>query len=742
MRRIRNYYRRQAQTMNWLKTDGRLFYIETARTCYVFSIEHGYAEHLYYGAKIPYSDCNALREKRSVILVNTLYPSEDPSYSFDCKGFEFSLPFRGDSRSASVNLVCDDKVFDFEYEGYEKNFKPEKSPMPLPRKYDYALNVRFNDRSHEGVSLETRYLISYDEDVIARYCVLINESGKDIKVLKFSSAQTDMSAENKKLITFHGAWGREMSKMSQDITCGRYTHGSFSGMSSAECNPLFFVSDANAGENSGEVYGFNLMYSASHEISAEKTPYGGLRILHGIQSENLSYTVPSGEKFTSPCSLSTYSDKGFNGASENFHRFVSKAVLRKKEIPVMLNTWEAVYFSMNEDKMKKLADNAAAAGFECLVIDDGWFSGRNDDTTSLGDWREDIKKFPGGMKALSSYFASKGLKTGIWIEPEMISRKSYLFRTHSEYALADDRLRPVVGRSQYILDLTNSSVAKYVEESVSRLVEEYGAGYVKWDFNRRFAEVKADKGSGYFYDYISALYAILARLNEKYPQLIIENCASGGGRFDLGMAYYTSCGWASDNTNPLSRARIQRGVSYGYPLSFTLNHVAASPGHQTRRASDIKDRINTAFLGVFGVQADISVMSEDEADELRQAVSLYKVFRKELYDSTVYRLSEDSDGYVIMQTLSQDKKSGFLFLMREKFDTVTQLPVIRLKGLEKDKCYRIKGDSADVCASGETLEKAGLVLPQNYQGAETSDGILNLTDGKTLLLRITQKECL
>lgn len=726
--------------MSPVKVKDNVFYIETANTCYIFTIVDGFAEHLHYGAKIPFSDVDALKEKRSVILVNTLYPADDPTYSIDCKSFEFSLPGRGDSRSSSVCLNCDETPFDFVYDGYVTGAETEGSPMPLPRKYDESLRVRFTDRLHGGVTLDLVYLVSVADDVVARYCELRNGGEKDIEILKFDSAQTDMFSAGKKLISFHGAWGREMSVAEQKLVAGKYTHGSYSGMSSAECNPLFFVADESADEDKGGVYGFNLMYSASHEISAEVTPYGGLRILHGIQSENLKYNLKSGGKFVSPCSLVTYSANGFGKASRNFHDFMNKAVIGRKKIPVMLNTWEAVYFDMDENKMRSLADKAAECGFECLVIDDGWFRGRNDDTTSLGDWYEDKKKFPSGLKSLSEYFAEKGLKTGIWTEPEMISEDSDLYRAHPDYALKKEGLRKIVGRGQYILDLTDEMVQKHVEDSVARLVEDYGASYVKWDFNRRFAETDASKGSGYFYDYVKGLYGVFARLNARFPDLVIENCASGGGRFDLGMAYYTACGWASDNTDPLSRAEIQLGASYGYPLSFTLGHVAASPGHQTMRPSALTDRINTAFLGVFGVQADITRMTDGEIGELKKAIAAYKEDREDLARSDFFRIMTGENGYRVVETLTKDKKRGYLYLMREKFESDTQLPAIRLKGLDKDIVYRITGNKTDVSASGETLMNAGLVLAQNYQGAGSTPDTLTLTAGSTLLLKIIAKE--
>lgn len=631
--------------MNCVKTNGDFICLETASTSYVIKLNGTYAEHVYYGLKIPFEDCVSLVGKRTSLLVNTLYPEDDVTYAFDAKGFEVSLPCRGDSRGASVCLNIDDDLSDFAFAEWSHGDAPDAGAMPLPDGYDDTVCLRFKDRTHGSIVLECWYLVFCDTDVIVRFRRFVNGSDKTVRILRLDSQQTDMPADNRQLVTFCGAWGREMTPVVRDITEGGLTAGSFSGMSSAECNHFFMIKDSSADEDSGDVYAFNLMYSASGAIRAERDPYGMVRVTSGIQSDNLCYSVAPSSVFVAPCAVTCFSNRGMNGVSQKMHRFVREHIVSPASVPVMLNTWEAVYFGLDESKILSLAEKAAECGFECIVIDDGWFSGRNDDTTSLGDWYEDRAKFPQGLKRLSDMLAGKKLRTGLWIEPEMISPQSRLFRAHPDWALHTDGARTVVGRGQYILDLTSDEVCAHVENSVLRLVEEYGASYIKWDFNRRFADIRASKGSGYFYDYVSGLYGVLKRINARHPELVVENCASGGGRFDLGMMKYTSVSWVSDNTDPVSRVGIQRGVSYGYPLCVTLNHYASSPAHQTLRASAPETRAETACMGVFGVQADITIMSAEELDVVKRTVSAYKLVRDSLLLSDLYRLSVGEGEY-------------------------------------------------------------------------------------------------
>lgn len=717
--------------------NNNVFCLETEKNSYIFRItEYGDAESLYYGTKIDKQDIATLIKKHSLLLVNTLYAEGDESYCIDRMNFEYSSPFRGDSRSSALVLGTNsDSMTDFVYSSADINPKLSDTSMPIPQNYDDSLRITLNDKLHSGLSLELWYFVYEKSDIIARFTRIINKSTDTIIINKAMSAQYDIDGNSREIITFQGAWGRERMPLITALKSGKFTAGSYSGMSSAECNPFFIVKDSTATERQGEAYGFNLVYSGSHELSAEITPYGGLRILSGVQSEGFRYMLNIDEHFDTPVSVSTFSANGIAKISNNMHSFVYGHIAPKAEVPVMLNSWEAVYFDISESKLTEFADKAYELGFDGVVIDDGWFIGRNDDRRALGDWIEDKTKFPHGITHYADYLKAKGMRLGIWIEPEMISEDSKLYRKHSDWALINKTARSIVGRNQRILDLTNQAVSEYVYESLVRLVADYGASYIKWDFNRRFADIIGGEGSAYYYRYIKALYAVLRRFTAKYPNVIIENCASGGGRFDLGMLSFCPMGWVSDNTDPLSRAEIQEGTGYGYPISVMLNHISASPSHQTRRISRYATRLNTAMIGNFGAQYDVTKTSSEEDTLIKNGIIKYREYSKILPNASFYRLTNDENSH-IWQVMASDGDKGLIYFMLKRFYSVSELKNIKLVALDENSRYRIKSGIIDIVASGRTLMNKGIVLPDNYLGVSTSNSALSMTDLSTVILDI------
>lgn len=713
--------------------------LSTDNISYVFRItEHGDLENLHYGKRIDNCDVDILVKNKNALLVNTLYQEGDISYGIDAMRFEYSFPYRGDSRSASLILLSSNgSMTDFVFDSAELNAAIPDIAMPLPKGYDNTLRIIMRDNINTGLSIELWYILYTKSDVIARFVRIINNGKISITINKIMSAQFDTECENKKIITFNGAWGRERIPMTTPLKCGKFTAGSYSGMSSAECNPFFIIKDENSDDNSGSVYGFNLIYSASHEIGAEITPYGGLRITHGIQSEGFAYKLKPNEVFDAPVSVTSYSSRGVNGVSGNMHRFVNEHIVNKKQIPIMLNSWEAVYFKINENKLTELADKAAKMGFEGVVIDDGWFKGRNDDTTSLGDWVEDIDKFPNGINSYARYLKTKNLKLGIWIEPEMVSEKSDLFIKHADWALKNFAARKIIGRNQLILDLSRRDVVEYVFNSLVNLVKNYGADYIKWDFNRRFSDIVGSEGSAYYYRYVSGLYKVLKMFTNECPNVIIENCASGGGRFDLGMFSYCHVGWVSDNTEPLSRVKTQEGTAYGYPIGIMLNHISASPNHQTKRLSKYNARRDTAFIGAFGAQYDIAKINADDEKIFAEAVAKYKKLCAIVSEASMYRLCSNNN-ISAWEIFNTRINRGLIYIMLKQFNTVSNLPVLYPINLNKSDIYNINGENINITASGKSLMNGGIVLPQNYQGIDDVNLMLNLTDGCTLLLEIAQ----
>lgn len=717
------------------------YILSTNQNSYVFRItKHGDAESVYYGKKITSIDAHTLIKKQNTLFVNTLYMENDETYGIDGMRFEYSFANRGDSRSVSCILkVGEECMTDFVVKKITENTEYKNSDMPVPRGYDNSLTVKLEDALHPGLIIELWYFIYENTDVLARAVRIQNDSGKQVTIQKLMSAQYDLECAQKELVCFHGAWGRERIRHNVPLCCGKFSGGSHSGMSSAECNPFFIVKEKNTDENVGEAYGFHLVYSASHELAAETDCYRGLRISHGIQSEGFCYALPVNEKFDSPISISTFSACGLNGISYQFSRFINANILPKKQVPIMLNSWEAFYFDINEKKLYALADEAERLGFEGIVIDDGWFLGRNDDTGSLGDWQEDKRKFPLGIAAYAKYLSDKKMQLGIWIEPEMVSEKSNLFLQHPEWVLKTEGARSIVGREQRILDLTNSEVCAFIEASLDRLVEEYGAKYIKWDFNRRFSDIFGSEGSAYFYRYIKQLYLILKRFTFRHENVVIENCASGGGRFDLGMLSYCHVGWVSDNTDSLSRAEIQQGTSYGYPIRTMLNHISASPNQQSKRCSSLKTRSDTAMIGMLGAQLDITALKGEEKEELKRVIEQYKKYRTMLLGASLFRISSDNNFYV-WEILSDKGENAIIYLMMDRFLSVSSIPNIKLINLDEDAKYEIRFEGMHFTASGKTLMNGGLVFPQIYQGVRIDNGTLNMTDRSTLLIYLIKKE--
>lgn len=429
----------------------------------------------------------------------------------------------------------------------------------------------------------------------------------------------------------------------------------------------------------------------------------------------------------------------------NMHNFVKQHILPKqwalKQKPVLLSSWESVYFDITEEKLCELADRVAEIGAEMLVIDDGWFGKRNDDTSSLGDWQENHEKFPGGIKAVTDYVHKRGLKLGIWVEPEMISRNSKLFEVHPDWALGSEQGRKILGRSQYILDLSRSDIQDFLIETVCSVIKESGADYLKWDFNRMFSDFTSVETPIYEvqHSYICGLYRILSEITAHYPNVLFELCASGGARFDLGMLCFMPIGWVSDNTDVLSRALIQEGTSYGYPISVMCNHISAIPNHQTKRTSTLETRCGVASFGVLGLQYDLTKLPKEELDYLKCCIAEYKRMRSFITDGSFYRLTDGfEENFNAWQLVSADKNTSYVILFQKLFFPVSQLPKLKLFGLLSDVAYTV--DITGLKVSGEVLMKHGLLPLQNYQGNEQSINGHSLTDFLAVIYQLKALE--
>lgn len=682
-----------------------IFTLDTKDTTYVFGIlPTGQPEHFYYGRKITVADDSGLREKHVFQPGNSVvYDSEHDNYTLEDVCLEMSSYGKGDIREPFVKLVYEDGSFssDFIYDSYEIiDGKPALES--LPSSYDAGdganhLILRLKE-CVSGLVMELHYHVFEECNVITRYTKLINNTDADVRIDKIMSCQLDMPEAGYDFVTFNGAWAREMQISNVPVSHSRLVNSSYTGTSSSRANPFVMLARPHTTEMAGECYGFNLIYSGNHYESVQAGAYGKMRFMSGINSENFTWTLEPGEKFETPEAVMTYSYEGYNGLSGHMHDFVMEHIVRgkwkNKVRPVLLNSWEACYFDINEHKLLKLARKAADMGIELFVMDDGWFGKRNDDKSSLGDWQVNKDKLPGGVDGLCRKINDMGMDFGIWVEPEMVSVDSDLYRAHPDWAMDIPGRSHSEGRSQRILDLTRKDVQNYIVEEMSRLFASANIKYVKWDMNRIVTdyfskELPAGKQMETGHRYIIGLYSCMRILTEKFQDILFEGCAAGGNRFDLGILCYFPQIWASDNTDALCRAMIQNGYSYGYPLSVISSHVSGCPNHQTLRNTPLETRFNVASFGICGYECNLSDMKKEELDAIKTQIEIYKKWRDVLQFGRFYRTRNFADNSPVQEwtCVSPDKKRAIGFIMQKLAEPNTQFAYYRACGLLSGSRY-------------------------------------------------------
>ena len=704
--------------------------LDTPKTTYAMALlPTGQIEHVYYGRRIKIGEgegaLEALIEKHAFAPGNTcVYDNDHCGYSLEDVRLEMSSYGKGDLRDPFIDITFDDgsSTCDFQFDSYVIDDKEPVSDT-LPVSYDESgkcehLCITLVEKI-KRVKLHLHYYVYEDSDCICRMSVFENTSESGIVLRKIMSTQIDFDRMGYAMTTFGGAWAREMQKSTIPLVRGKHVNSSRSGESSHRANPFVMLHPENTSEDAGEVYGFNLIYSGNHYEAAEISPFGKTRFISGINPDGFEFRLSPGEKFESPEAVMSYSAEGFNGLSHNMHRFVREHVVRgewkKKERPVLLNSWEAAYFDIDEKKLVKLAKAGKEVGIELLVMDDGWFGERNDDHSSLGDWDVNPKKLPGGLKSLADKVNALGMGFGIWVEPEMISENSKLYEAHPDWAIQVPGRDHSEGRWQRILDLTNPEVCDYIVNKLSDVFSSADISYVKWDMNRTFTDVysqylPAEKQGEVFHRYICGLYSVMKRLTEKFPRILFEGCASGGNRFDLGILSYFPQIWASDDTDPVCRAAIQTGYSYGYPMSTVSAHVSASPNHQTLRETSLETRFNVAAFGVFGYELNLCDMKKEDLAAIKAQVELYKKWRPLLQFGEFFRgrnsgflpVNGVSAGHGSVDNLtewtvvSENREKAVGFLMQKLVVPNSQFHTYFARGIDEDEMYHFYNRSLKI----------------------------------------------
>lgn len=593
------------------------------------------------------------------------------------------------------------------------------------------------------LELQLIYTVFPDENVISRRAVLWNWGKYPVNLRKMMSQMMDLPGREFNVLTIRGDWNAEANLVVTPLTYGRFVNESRTGSSSNRQNPALALADQRATEHYGEVYGFNLVYSGNHQTSVERSSRGFVRVMSGIQPENFQWKLQPRTFFETPEAVFTYSDQGFNGMSYQFHRFIQRHIVRGPwrdcERPILINSWEAFMFDFNERKLLKLARQAKELGIELFVLDDGWFGARNNDLAGLGDYEVNRKKLPSGLKGFSKKIEKLGMSFGLWFEPESINPNSSLYRAHPEYAIQIPGRTPVQGRHQLLLDFTNPDVQDYVVDNVTRILDGAPIKYVKWDMNRHMSDFfsKQTHAGEFAHRYVLGLYQVLKRIFGSRPEILLEMCSSGGNRFDLGMLCFAAQIWASDNTDPIERLRIQKGLSYFYPQNTMGAHISAAPHTQTLRNTPLSTRFNVAAFGAFGYEMDLTALNHVEREEIKEQIIFYKKHRALFQFGRFYRYDWPRPNQEAFSVVSEDRRQSIAVFATTLAKSGEENDWLRVVGLDTDTVYRLRTRPQKVhiarfghlinFVSPVKLKADGLALTLANRYYALSDGLLDLT---------------
>lgn len=580
----------------------------------------------------------------------------------------------------------------------------------------------------EDTSINTRIVLLYTIyeafPVIARSVRFECDSDEKITLLSAMSACVDLPDKDYEMIDLAGVWARERHVRRHKLDYGIQSIYSMRGCSSYQFNPFLALARENADEFQGQVYGFSLVYSGNFLAQTEVDNYDTARVLMGIHPNGFKWTLGKGESFQTPEMVMVYSEAGLNGMSQTFHKLyrtrLARGTWRDKVRPILINSWEAFYFDFDAPKLLGLADAATDLGMELFVLDDGWFGKRDDSTSSLGDWYPNEEKLKGTLKELAEKINAKGLKFGLWIEPEMTNKDSDLYRAHPDWLLAEQGKRICHSRTQYVLDFSKKEVREYIGDMLENLLAEVPVSYIKWDMNRTFSEVFSNGNDREYqgkvcHKYILGVYELYERLTSRFPHVLFESCASGGARFDPGMLYYAPQGWTSDDTDAIERLKIQYGTSMVYPVSCMGSHVSASPNHQTNRVTPLETRADVAYFGTFGYELDLLKLGEEDKAEIRRQIAFMKEKRDLIQKGTFYRLKSPFEGNeTAWMIVSEDQKKALVGYYRVMQPVNVGFKRLKLKGLKEDTCYKVSGYAYD--CYGDELMQVGMILSDSASG--------------------------
>ena len=704
-------------------SEKKLFTLHTAHTTYQFQIDpYGVPLHLYYGTRCEGEMDYLLRYADRGFSGNPYAAGDDRTYSYDTLPQEYPVWGSGDYRSTLLSLRDERGTLGCAPRYRSHEIRPGKYALSgLPAVYAAeeeaeSLSLELVDE-RLGLSLTLLYGVLPECDIITRSVIVKNRGTQTFRLGRLQSACLDFVGGDFDLITFPGRYALERQADRRPLGRGTLSVGSRRGYSSHQYNPLVFLCDRETTESTGRCWAMQLVWSGGFLCEAERDQLSQTRLTLGMDEVQMDYPLAPGESITAPEVILSYSASGLEKLSHHLHRCLNRHVRRGKyrdaRTPILLNSWEASYFDFTGESLLALAKKAKDLGVEMLVMDDGWFGARRDDKSSLGDWTVNEEKLGMPLKELAARVNTLGLAFGIWMEPEMISEDSELFRAHSDWALTIPGQAPVRSRSQLVLDFSRAEVREHVFASICAVLDSANIEYLKWDLNRSIADVYSHAApcqGRVLYQNMLGVYEMLEKLCARYPDLLIEGCSGGGGRFDAGMLYYCPQIWCSDNTDAIDRLVIQHGSSFGYPAAAVGAHVSICPNHQTGRTVPLSTRGIVAAAGTFGYELDPAQLTEAECEEVRRQIRAYCEDAPLVRGGLYYRLSDPAkDAWCAWSFVSEDGSSVLLgAVLREKHANAPA-QYLRLRGLVPGARYRARETGKIYPA--DALTDAGLPLP-------------------------------
>lgn len=704
--------------------DSKIFQINTPSTTYMMGIlAEKHLMHLYYGNRMEDTDCAYLFRAAKGPETDHFLKREGFMF-FEQFPFEYPAHGTGDVRDNCLRVRTEGghRVCELHYDSY-RIYKGKPSLKGMPATFEgkeagqsaETLEITMKD-AVLGLKILLRYSVFEDSDALIRSVVAVNESDKKLYLEKILSVCLDMDNAEYELSTLHGTWARERHIVTRKVTEGKHVVAAVNGETSHANHPFMMLTGKGANQKQGDVYGMHFVYSGNFIAETELNYQDSIRMTLGIHPDGFEWVLDPGAEFETPEAVLVYSANGIGKMTRTYHDLYRNHLIRSKYLhkkrPILINNWEATYFDFNTDKLVDIAKEAKKLGIEMLVMDDGWFGKRNGDECGLGDWQVNEEKLPGGLKTLVDRVNAEGLKFGIWFEPEMISPDSDLYRAHPDWAIQVPGRVGTLSRHQYVLDITRQEVVDYVYECVAKVLRSANIEYVKWDMNRQLSDIgsyglDAEHMGEFFHRYVLGVYQLQERLVTEFPDLLLENCSGGGGRFDPGMLYYSPQIWTSDNMDSVERLTIQEGTALIYPLSSMGAHICVCPNHSTGRNLPFDTRAHVAMTGTFGYELDVTKLTEEEK---AQAVIFNREYHKynEIYrEGDYYRIASyrENNMYDCWQVVSKDKSEAMVTYVQVRYETRRKSVRLPLEGLDPKAKYQLEG--TEEVYSGEMLMNAG-----------------------------------